>query len=49
MSYAGTTSEGQLSLTDPSHTTQFSFVGSYASDQFHVASDGHGGTLLTCG
>ena len=45
MSYVGTTSEEKLSLTDDSHSTQFSFVGSYAMDHFHVASDGHGATL----
>ncbi len=36
-----------LALTDGSHSATLSLTGTYAASGFHLASDGHGGSLLT--
>jgi hypothetical protein len=37
---------GTLAITDGTHTTDLSMVGTYSQASFNVQSDGHGGTLL---
>ncbi len=41
--------EANLTLTDGTHTTSFSLAGTFTAGQFHLASDGHGGTILSTG
>jgi len=38
---------GTLSVTDGTHTTHLILLGSYVTSQFHLVSDGHGGTMVT--
>ena len=40
---------GVMGITDGSHGAQFQLNGSYSSASFHLAADGHGGTLLSYG
>jgi hypothetical protein len=42
-------SQANLTLTDGTHTTSFSLAGTFTSGEFHLASDGHGGTILSTG
>ena len=43
---AGSTS-GTLSVTNGARTAKLTLLGSYVTSQFHLAGDGHGGTLVT--
>lgn len=48
LGYSGNSLVGTLSVTDGTHSTSLYLVGgSHTSSQFMVASDGHGGTLIT--
>ena len=38
---------GTLTITDGTHTATLTLLGQYAAGNFHLASDGHGGTLVT--
>ena len=38
-----------LTLSDGVHTASVGLTGTYAANNFHLASDGHGGTMLTYG
>jgi hypothetical protein len=40
-------SGGTLTVSDGSHTANLSLLGQYAASSFAMASDGHGGTLIT--
>jgi autotransporter passenger strand-loop-strand repeat protein len=42
-----TTSRGRLAVTDGIHTAHFTLLGQYVAGNFHVSTDGHGGTLVT--
>ena len=44
---AGSHTSGTLAVTDGAHTAKLALLGSYVTSQFHLASDGHGGTLVT--
>ena len=43
---AGNTS-GTLTVTDGTHTANLTLLGQYATANFSLASDGHGGTMVT--
>ena len=43
---AGGTS-GTLSVTDGAHTANLTLLGQYSTANFSIASDGHGGTIIT--
>ena len=45
--YSGTSLGGTLALTDGIHTANIALLGNYLASTFVVASDGHGGTLIT--
>jgi hypothetical protein len=42
-----TNSGGMLTVTDGVHTSNLALLGQYAASSFAMASDGHGGTLIT--
>jgi autotransporter passenger strand-loop-strand repeat protein len=44
---AGSNTSGTLTVTDGTHTAQLTLLGTYATSNFAVGSDGHGGTLVT--
>lgn len=46
VSYAGDTTSGTLSVSDGIHTANLSLLGNYVTENFKIASDGHGGTFL---
>ncbi|MGH9809483.1 MAG: hypothetical protein ACRD9W_19890, partial [Terriglobia bacterium] len=39
-------SEGTLSVTDGTHTTNITLLGNYLASTFVTSSDGHGGTSI---
>jgi hypothetical protein len=53
--HSGTTSatwaqsgtSGTLTVTDGSHTAHLTLLGQYVAGQFIIATDGHGGTVVT--
>ena len=38
---------GTLTVTDGTHTASLTLLGQYSANQFSLASDGHGGTMVT--
>jgi hypothetical protein len=42
-----TTSQGRLTITDGTHTARLTLLGQYVAGNFHVSTDGHGGTVVT--
>src|SRR5262249_40553305 len=38
---------GTLTVTDGTHTANLTLLGQYSAANFHLASDGHGGTMVT--
>ncbi|HJZ98141.1 MAG TPA: hypothetical protein VKE70_16640, partial [Candidatus Solibacter sp.] len=38
---------GTLTVTDGTHTANLTLLGQYTAANFHLASDGHGGTMIT--
>jgi autotransporter passenger strand-loop-strand repeat protein len=44
---AANNTSGTLTVTDGSHTANLTLLGQYATANFSLASDGHGGTLIT--
>src|SRR3974390_2219476 len=44
---AGNNLSGTLMVTDGTHTANLTLLGQYATGNFTLASDGHGGTLVT--
>ena len=38
---------GSLTVTSGSHAAHLALIGNYVVGNFHSASDGHGGTLIT--
>jgi autotransporter passenger strand-loop-strand repeat protein len=44
---AGTGTSGTLSVTNGSQTDNITLLGSYSTGNFHIASDGNGGTVVT--
>ncbi len=44
-----TTGLDTLTISDGAHTASVGLTGTYAATAFHLASDGHGGTMLTYG
>jgi hypothetical protein len=49
LSFSQGVGAGTITLTDGTHTTRFSLAGTYSAGSFHLASDGHGGTILSTG
>ena len=49
LGYAGNAgnSAGTLSVADGTHAANIALLGSYMASSFAMASDGHGGTLIT--
>ncbi len=47
LGYSGDASSGTLTVTDGAHTTWLAMIGNYAAANFHLADDGHGGTMVT--
>ena len=47
LTYAGNTTQGVLALTDGIHSARITMAGSFAAAHFDVATDLHGGTLVT--
>ena len=45
-SYAGTASNGTLTVTDGVHTANIALLGNYLASTFVTSGDGHGGTLV---
>ena len=45
--YVGNTSSGTLTVSDGTHTASIALLGQYMAAQFNLASDGHGGTVVT--
>jgi hypothetical protein len=43
----GSNTSGTLTVSDGTHTTNLTLLGQYATAQFNLTSDGHGGTLVT--
>ena len=46
-SYMTTGGGGTLGLTDGIHVASIRLQGSFTASKFHLAADGHGGTLVT--
>ena len=44
---AGSNLSGTLTVGDGTHTANLTLLGQYVAGQFHLASDGAGGTLVT--
>ena len=44
---AGNNTSGTLTVSDGTHTANITLLGSYIAGQFHLATDGSGGTLVT--
>ena len=44
---AGSNLSGTLTIGDGIHTANLTLLGQYVAGQFHIASDGGGGTLVT--
>jgi hypothetical protein len=44
---AGNNQSGTLTVTDGTHTANILLLGQYAAGNFHLATDGNGGTLVT--
>jgi hypothetical protein len=38
---------GTLTVTDGTHTASLTLLGQYSAQNFTLASDGHGGTMIT--
>jgi len=38
---------GTLTVTDGTHTAKLAMLGQYVLGNFHIANDGHGGTLVS--
>jgi hypothetical protein len=47
LSYTANGGAGTLNLTDGSHPASIRLQGSFTASKFHMAADGHGGTLVT--
>jgi hypothetical protein len=47
LSYSQGSNAGTLTLSDGTHTALVSITGTFPGTGFHLASDGHGGTLVT--
>ena len=45
--FSGTSASGTLTVTDGTTTAHIKLVGNYTASTFTVASDGHGGTIVT--
>ena len=44
---AGNNLSGSLTVSDGTHTASLTLLGQYATGNFTLSSDGHGGTLVT--
>ena len=44
---AGSNLSGTLTVNDGTHVATLTLLGQYVTGQFHMANDGHGGTLVT--
>jgi len=44
---APTTTRGTLTVNDGTHVSNITLLGQYMASNFVIASDGHGGTLIT--
>jgi len=47
LSYAGTATQGTLSIADGVHGSSLTLIGGFSQSHFQTAADGHGGTLVT--
>ena len=47
LAWAQSGTSGTLTVTDGTHTAHLTLLGQYVAGQFHIASDGHGGTMVT--
>ena len=45
--YSGNTASGTLTVSDGAHTANIALLGQYVAANFNLASDGHGGTLVS--
>jgi autotransporter passenger strand-loop-strand repeat protein len=44
---SGSTGSGTLTVTDGTNAAHITLLGQYMAENFHIATDGHGGTLVT--
>ena len=44
---AGSNTSGTLTVSDGTHIANLTLLGQYVTAQFHLTSDGHGGTVVT--
>ena len=44
---AGNNLSGTLTVSSSGHVANLTLLGQYVTGQFHMANDGHGGTLIT--
>ena len=47
LGYTGNTLSGTLTVTDGTHTARLAMLGSYVAGNFHLTSDGNGGTRVS--
>jgi len=47
LGYVGNSLSGTLTVTDVTNTARLAVLGSYAAANFHLATDGNGGTLVS--
>ncbi len=47
LAYTGTSSSGWLTASDGAHAASIGFTGKYTTASFHLAGDGHGGSLIS--
>jgi hypothetical protein len=47
LGYTGNTLSGTLTVTDGTNTARLAMLGNYVAANFHLASDGLGGTLVS--
>ena len=47
LGYVGNSLSGTLTVTDGTNTARLVMLGSYVAANFHLATDGHGGTLVS--
>ena len=49
LSYSGSATRGNLTVSDGAHAANIKLFGSFSESLFHVADDGHGGSVITYG
>ena len=47
LAYSGTALSGVLTVSDGAHVATLALLGDYTAANFHLADDGHGGTMVT--